>query len=165
MELRRRSAVSTYLEVFVLVGVASGASALVFSMVGKYGASSQGAAVMVTYVSIKQGLNEAVVKLVVENTGSVPFSSFTVSIQGIPAAQFYVSLVNVGTGLTVSPSPASGTSPASVTESVSVPPGQSLAVTIVIVSGTEFTAGSRYSLIVSTSAAAQQQVFAVAVPA
>src|SRR5271157_2045385 len=111
--LEPRAAVSTYLEVFVLIGIAIGGSALVYATTTKYQSVAQGAGVTVSQASIRQGLNQAVERLVVANTGTVTFSSFTISTVGtaggISNAQFYVTLTNVATSSSITPSLTSGT--------------------------------------------------------
>ena len=170
MEPRERKAVSTFLELFILIGVVIVGTAIVFSAVTRYESASQGPSIAVSDASIRQGSNAAVEKMVIANTGTVSFSSFTVSTSlgsaGIASSQFYITLTNPATGASVTASPASGTTgDSSITETVTISPGQSVLASITIVSASEFTIGARYSILVSASAGTQQQVFAVAVPA
>ena len=170
LEHRARTAVSTYLEVFILIGVAIGGSALVYATTTKYQPVAQGPGVTVSQASIRQGSNQAVERMVMANTGTFSFSSFTISTVGttggIPNAQFYVTLTDVATSASITPSPASGTTgDSSVTETVTSSPGQSILASITIVSGSEFTIGQSYTVIVSTSGAAQASIQVVAIPA
>jgi hypothetical protein len=60
LELRKRKAVSTYLEVFILIGIVTAVTVLVFSAVTQYEPVSQGPSISVTDASIRQGLDQAV---------------------------------------------------------------------------------------------------------
>lgn len=170
LQLRERRAVSTFLEVFILIGIVIAGTAIVFAAVTKYEPVSQGASVGVSDASIRQGSNQAVMRVVIANTGTVSFSSFTISTVGTSAgianAQFYVALINVATSSTVTPSPASGTTgDSAITETATISPGQSVLATITIVGGSEFTIGQSYSVTISTLPAAQATVQVAAVPA
>jgi hypothetical protein len=158
LEPRRRAAISTYLEVFILIGVAVGGSALVYAVTNKYQPVAQGPGIITSQVSIRQGANQAIERLLVGNVGTVTFNSFTVSTTGsaggIADAQFYVTLTNVAAGASITPSPASGTTGDRViTETATIAPGQSVLATITIVSANEFTVGQSYSIVVSLSGA------------
>lgn len=168
--VRKRKAVSTYIEVFILIGIVVAGTAIVFSAVTKYEPVSQGASIGLSDASIRQGSNQAVERMVIANTGTVAFSSFTISTvgtaAGIPNAQFYVTLTNVATSSSITPSPASGTTgDSSITESATISPGQSVLVAVTIVGASEFTIGQSYSVTVSTSPAAQATVSVAAVQA
>ncbi len=166
MEPRARAAVSTYLELFILIGVVVGGSVLVYATTTRYMPVAQGPGVTVSQASIRQGLNQAVERMIIANTGTVSFSSFTITTVGIVNAQFYVTLVNVATSSSVTPSLASGTTgDNSITETVTISPGQSTLATVTVVSASEFTVGARYSILVGASAGTQEQIFAVVVPA
>jgi hypothetical protein len=93
--------------------------------------------------------------VLVSNTGSSPASSFSVSIPGIGQSQYYVTLADASTGAAVAASPSSGSDPSSVAESVAIAPGQSLRVTVVIASSSEFVVGQRYNMLVSEAGGAQ----------
>ena len=161
MEHRSSKGVSTYLEAFVLLGAVTAGAVLVGAASGLYGGAAQGAALSVPDASVTQGAGGAVERVEVSNTGTIPYSSFTVATQGIPSAQYYVTLTNAATGGSMTASPSSGSNPSSVTENVDVDPGQSVVFSMFVLSGTEFTLGSGYSVTVTTQPAAQQQVFVV----
>jgi hypothetical protein len=163
--LARRSkvAVSTYLEVFVLIGLATAGSAIVYGMTAGLGESAQGPGLLVSYASIRQGQNAAVERLVFTNTGQAPISSFTLSTAGIASAQYLVTLTDAVTGSSVTPSPSSGTIPSQVIQGVTVMPGETISVTLIILSGAEFSIGTRYPVIMS-STGAQQLQFVTALP-
>ncbi len=166
MEPRVRSAVSTYLEVFILIGVAVGGSGLVYAATAEFRPAVQGGVVNLSQASIRQGANQAVERMVVSNTGTVSFTSITISTVGIPNAQFYVALANLATGTAVAPSLASGnTGDSSITESVTLAPGQSILASIIVVSTNEFTVGQSYTIIVGASGAAQASMQVAATPA
>lgn len=165
MEPRARKAVSTFLQTFILVAVAVGASSMVYEAANNYASAAQGPSVAVSDVTIRQGSNVAVERMVIANTGTVAFSTFTILNVGIASGQFYIILTNPATGAPVTASPASGAAPSSITETATIPPGLSVLASVTIASANEFALGARYSVVVSTSAAAQQQVLVVAVPA
>jgi hypothetical protein len=165
LEPSTRRAVSTYVETFILLAVAIAGSSMVYAATSNYTTAAQGPAVAVSDCIIKQGSNVAIERMVLANTGTITFSSFTILTSGIPSNQFYITLTNAANGAPIAASPPSGTTPASITEAVSIPPGQSVLVSITIVSPNEFTLGTRYSIIVNTSPAAQQQVLVLPVPA
>ncbi|MGP8125827.1 MAG: hypothetical protein ACLQEQ_08215 [Nitrososphaerales archaeon] len=170
MQLRERRAVSTFIEVFILIGIVIAGTAIVFAAVTKYEPVSQGASLGISDASIKQGSNQAIVRMVVANTGTVSLSSFTISTVGTSAgianAQFYVTLINVATSSTITPSQASGTTgDSAITETATISPGQSVLATITIIGAIEFAIGQSYSVTVSTSPAAQATIQVAAVPA
>lgn len=118
-----------------------------------------------TDLSIVQGSGEAIERIVISNTGTVLFNSFTISTQGIAPNQFYVSITDAATRSPIAPSPSSGTAPALVVESVSLKPGQSLIVSFAIQGNPEFSIGSTYNIVVSSPAGAQSAAETVAIPA
>ena len=166
MEPKARLAVSTYLELFILIAVAIGGSALVYSVAYQYQPVVQGPGVTISQASIRQGLNQAVERVVLANTGTAAFNSFTLSTAGIANAQFYVSLTDAASRSSIAPSSASGTTgDNSITENVALSPGQSIVVSITIVSGSEFTVGQSYAVAVSTSGGALSSLRVQAVSA
>ncbi len=160
----KRRAVSTYLETFILVAVAIAGSSIAYAATSNYTSAAQGPTVTVSGCIIKQGSNIAVERMVISNTGTVAFTSFTILTPGIASNQFYVTLVNAANGTPITVSTASGTAPTSITETTSILPGQSVLVSVTIIGSNEFTLGTRYSVIVSTSPAAEQELLVFAIP-
>lgn len=160
MEPETRRAVSTYLQTFILIAVASGASVFLYSSLGGYSASLQGVSISISNASVRQGSALAFETVQVANTGTVSISSFTLATPGISSTASYgVSLENIASG---SSSSSSGTGPASIPLTVTIAPGQSELVTVTIYAGNVFTIGTGYSLyVVASGASAQQAVSAV----
>ena len=170
MEPDRRRAVSSYLETFILVAVAAGGSAVVYSAMGRLASGSGGAAFVVTGLDIRQGPYQAVETAVLSNTGTVPLSSFSLSQGGSAAPSFCISMADESSGDPISftpPPPACGggvaSNPTSLTVSMASPlaPGQSAALTVVVYSAGEFAPGSLYYA-VFTAGGASGQASAVA---
>lgn len=143
----------------MLVAIVSGASVFVYSAIGYYSASLQGASISISNVSIRQGSGLAIETLQIANTGNVQLSSFTLVTSGISSAAAYSgTLENPVTG---SLTAFSGSSPGSMVIATTLPPGQSLLVTVTIKAGNVFTLGTGYSLYVAASGASAQQAVSV----
>ena len=163
---RARAGVSTFLEVFILVGVAFGGSSIAYGATGALSRSLQGPSLSVTGATISQGLDAAVERLTVYNSGSTAAGSFTVATTGVASsAQFCYSALNpVTKSIALSTCPTLSTNPTSVLFSTSLQPGASMVVELDL-SGAPFVVGSSYPVTVSTRAGAQQTVEVEAVPA
>jgi hypothetical protein len=154
-----RAAVSTYIEVFVLVAVVMACSALVYAAATSLAASGTGgASVAISLATIKQGANEAIEKVTVANAGTVTLTSFTIATSGpsfsYSSATCQLSLLNPSTGSMTSPT-CSFTGPVS-SGTVNLLPGQSLVATVTIdASSGLFAVGALYTVTVSTPQAAQ----------
>ena len=150
----------------MLIAVVLGASTLVYSAASRMAASAQGgAAVAISSATIKEGVDVAVERILVANTGSVVLNSFTVTTIGASSsATFYLSLLLPSTGFAVSSSCGAGTNPMSVPVCLNLSPGQSVVVTITIDAG-PFTVGTPYTVIVSSQQAAQASQRVLAAPA
>ncbi len=159
----KRRAVSTYLETFMLVAVAIAGSSIAYAATSNYTSTAQGPAVAVSDCIIKQGSNVAVERMLISNTGTVAFTSFTILTPAIASNQFYITLTDAASGTPTVASQASGTAPMSITETTPILPGQSVLISITIIGSNEFTLGTKYSIIVSTSPAAEQQLLVFAV--
>ena len=165
MTRERRPGVSTYLETFILIAVAAGGAAAVFSAAGGYISSAGGASIAVSGLEVRQGPYLAVERVSLTNTGSLRVASFTVTTGDSSAAQYCATLVDESSGSPVafSAPPAacgSGTSanPASVTITPSRPisQGDSVAITLLVSSADQFQPGVDYNVVVSASGAAEQ---------
>ncbi len=101
MEIRTsRRAVSTYLETFILIGVVVGGSALVYATTIRFSAPVQNSSsITVSDVSIRQGSGVALEKMVISNTGTVSFTSFTITNVGSSSlAPYGLVVTNTVTG-------------------------------------------------------------------
>jgi hypothetical protein len=103
LEPSRRSAVSTYLETFILIGIVVGASVLVYAMLGGYSASLQGPSISVSDASIRQGSGLAIETFLLSDTGNAQFASFTLTNAGLSSstASYGVSLQDQASGSTI----------------------------------------------------------------
>ncbi|MDA4129055.1 MAG: hypothetical protein OK422_06350 [Thaumarchaeota archaeon] len=164
MRRRNRVAIAAYIESFTLIALVMAGSAYVYSTATQYGVSAQGPGLTISSSSLRQGLDVAVEKLAILNTGTVPLTSFTLTTQGSPSSgAFYLSLVNPENPSSAPSSTCGmGTNPASVTICSSLLPGQSLLVTLTM-TGNIFAVGGMYLISVSATPIAQglQQVPAV----
>jgi hypothetical protein len=173
LEPDRRLGVSTYIETFILIGIAIGGSAIVYSAMGGYAASAGGPSVAVSNVALSQSSDVAVEKVTISNAGTTSFAWFTVRTAGVSSSLSYCAELSDSTGKPIgfsSPPPACGsgtaTNPGSITitPTTAIPPGQAVILTVVVSYPSEFTIGASYSVTVSTSAGALQVVAAAAVP-
>jgi len=163
---RRRPGVAAYLEVFILIGVAAAGSVAVLAAGLRLVASAQGADVSVTEGSIRQGAYQAIETVLVQNTGSVSFSSFEVSTSGVSSgASYCYAIYDPVTLLTMtSTCPSMSTDPEVVPVTAVVAPGSAVLVEITMV-GQAFAPGSACTIEVTTSAGSQGAIAAVPVPA
>ena len=166
MARRSRTAVSTYIEVFILMAVVLGGSGLVYAAAMGLAYSSQsGASVQVTGATIRQGEAVAVETVTIANTGAVPVSSMTLETAGTSSsASFFLSLLNPSTGSTISSGCGAGANSASVPMCFALPPGQSVIATLTIETQL-FAVGARYTVIVSASPPAEAAVQVLAASA
>ena len=87
LEPRARRAVSTYVEVMVLMALVLGTSALVYLAATNISASGTGgASVSISLAAIRQGADAAVEKVTVANTGTVTITSFTMTTVGVTSS-------------------------------------------------------------------------------
>lgn len=162
---RSRHGASTYLELFLLIGVATGGSALVYTTAGTYAAGAQGPVVSVSAATIRQGSGIAVERLAVSNTGVGPFLTVTISTPLLPSSAMYCYSVSRSTGPVSSTCPVLSTNPSSVTVAANLPPGDTVTIQLTILGGSVFAVGSTYTVVVTTSNAAQASLQVVALPA
>jgi len=163
---RSRTAVSTYIEVFILMAVVLGGSTLVYAAaMGMAYSSQSGASVQITGAVIKQGEAVAVETVTIANAGTVPVSSMTLTTAGAATSgNFYLSLLNPSTGSAISSACGAGANSASVPMCFALPPGQSVIATLTI--GEQlFAVGARYTVIVSASPPAEAAVQVLAASA
>jgi len=156
-----RRAVSTYVEVMVLMALVLGASTLVYlTATGISSSGTGGASVAISLSTIRQGTVVAIERVTLANTGTTTITSFTITTVGITSsAACYLSLLNPATGSATSPT-FSFTGPVS-SGTISLPPGQSVIATVTI-DASLFTVGTRYAVLVSASPAAQATMQVVA---
>ncbi len=166
MEPRERRAVSSYLEAFVLIGVAVGGSGIVLQAASTYSAAVQGPSISVTGATIRQGAYLALESLTVYNTGQIPLNSFEVSTQKVlSSASYCYSLLDpIAQNVISSTCPSMSLNPSLVTFSSSVAPGGALLVELTVM-GSAFALGTSCLVTVTTSAGAQQSMNVQVVPA
>jgi hypothetical protein len=166
LSLRRRSGASTYIEVFVLIGIAAGGSAAVLSAVLPYSSALQGPSVNIEDTSLRQGAYIAIESLTVYNSGQTAMSSFVLSTSQAPVlAPYCYTTYNTATGAELtSTCPATAGNPGSVSVGYPVPPGGSVGVVVTIM-GQAFTVGEGCAVTVTTSAGAQQTAEVQVAPA
>lgn len=156
---------SEYLATFILIGVASGGSALVFAAVSGYGPSVQSPGVSIVAPSIRTAGDFDTESLMVYNDGPTAISSFTVSTYPVPAASSYCLTLTDPRRMVLledtCPSMSSGS--ASILVPRSVPSGGALLVEIYL-SGGSFAAGSTATVSVASSSGAAQTAQVQVVP-
>lgn len=166
MRPSRRRAVAGYIEVFVLVGVALGGSAVVYGATSVYGSSLRSAAVSIVSASVSQGSYLAVERIALFNDGQVTSASMTISTPQAPqAATYCYSVASPSTMAVISSTcPSSTPDPRSVTIAYALPPGGSVLVEV-FVQGARFNIGSSLIVIVTTSSGAQDSAGVQVLPA
>jgi hypothetical protein len=162
----QRVAVSTYLEVFLLIGLVIGGSAVVLAAGLPTMGSARGPAVSLADATIRQGEHVATVSVLVYNTGSTPFGSFVLSTEGVSAASSYCyALYEPQEGSSVfTTCPRLALDPTSVTVSTYLNPGKGVLMQLTVL-GAPFSPGTISSVTVTTSSGAQQSVDVEVVPA
>lgn len=157
---------SAYLEVFILIGVAAGGSAMVLGAVSAYASPLRGPAVAIEDPSIRQGAYAAVEKLTVFNAGSVDVETFTLTTSGVGSASGYCYTLfdPANSSLLSSTCPQGSADPSSVAIPHALRPGQGVGVEITI-GGVAFSPGSGVVLTVVTSAGGAQTVGVQVAPA
>lgn len=165
MSRRGRCGVSAYVEVFVLIGIAAGGSAVVLGATIPFVSSLGGPSVSVQDESIHQGAYLAIVRLTVMNPGMIPIASFDVSTSQVPKSSSYCYAVyDLATGArSAGTCPTTLGNPASVTIDYPVKPGGAAGVVITIF-GQVFGIGSTCTVTVTTPAGAQQAVDVLVAP-
>ena len=149
---------STYVEVFLLIGVALGGSGIVLGAGLNAVSSARGGGVSLEDATVHQGEYAAVESVLVYNTGDVPFS-FALSTTGVsPAATYCYTLYDPAGGNELQTSCPGGTTDPAVFDSASaVEPGRGVLLQLTIL-GAAFSLGTVSRLTVSTSAGAAQSV-------
>lgn len=158
--------ISTYLQTFLLIGVALGGSAIAYKTVYQYSGEAPTQSLAVSNPSIRQGTNFAVERITVTNQGTAALSSFSVLTQGISAALTYCASVwNPQTQTTIiNNCPTMTANPTSVQFSASIPAGGSYVVVLTILGANAFTVGRSYELTLTSSGGSQAAVGVVATP-
>ena len=151
---RGRPGVSTYLEVFLLIGVAVGGAGIVLGAGLDAVAPAHGGGVSVGDPSIRQGAYAAVESVVVYNTGDAPFT-FVLSTTGVSAAAPYCfSLSDPSDGAVTYASCPAGSNPGAVVVPSEVAPGEGVLLEITV-TGAAFTTGTESTITATTSAGAE----------
>jgi len=165
LEAKRRG-VSTYLELFLLIGIAVGGSGIVLDASMNIVSQSQGGSVEILGASVRQGTYAAFESITLSDAGQKPVSSFTVSTQPVSTSvSFCYSVVNpVSMAVLKSTCPAMAGNPTSVAVTSTVAPGQSLLLQLVI-AGQAFALGSSSTITVTGADGSQGSTTVEVVPA
>ncbi len=160
-----RTAVAGYIQVFVLIGVAIGGSALLLDATFAYSGSLPGGSIYMVYASLRQGGSAAVETVAVMNGGQAPVGSFIITTSQAPASAAFCSIIYSGsTQSVVSDScPTLQSNPGSVRVTSTLNPGACLTVELVI-TGSAFSVGSTHMVTVSAPNGAQQSQQVQVVP-
>jgi hypothetical protein len=161
-----RAAVSTYLEVFILIGLAIGGSGIVFEAGLNDTASARGPAVSMSDATIRQGEHVSIESAAIYNTGGAPFSSFVMTTGGVSAAASYCyTLYDPQDGTTLlTTCPGLAADPASVEVVTDLSPGRGVVVELTI-TGAPFSLGAVTVVTITTSSGAQQSMDVEVLPA
>ncbi len=151
-----RAAISTYVETFVLIGVAVGGASVIFGAASAYTSPARGPSVSIDGASIRQGAYLAVERLTVYDSGDTPVSSFTVSTLGVSGSSLYCyTLTAPPSGAVVATDcPPASPGPSSVMVQSSISPGKALQVELIL-TGVAFASGSTATVTVTASDGAQ----------
>ena len=154
-----RPGVSTYIEAFILIGIAAGGAGVVLEAALGYANAIPGPSVAIEDPSIRQGAYAALETLTVVDTGSGTFQWFTLETTGVPASASYCySLYDPGNASVLSSDcPPSSSGPDPLTVGHPLPPGSALVLTVTI-EGDAFTVGSSSLVTVTASDGAQGSV-------
>ncbi|MDG6909872.1 MAG: hypothetical protein JRN08_05845 [Nitrososphaerota archaeon] len=157
MAPRNRRGVSTYLEVFVLIGLAVAGSGVVLGAGLNAASSSDGPALSLLDATVHQGRYFAVESVAIYNTGDKALGRTVLSTGGVPASSTYCYALYDPLGGTelASTCPAMATDPASVVLGSGPEPGRGVLV-VLTVEGSPFAVGSSVRVAVTTDAGAQQ---------
>lgn len=170
---RNRKGISTYIEVFILIGVVLAGSVAVYAVVSQYEAGASGPSIALQSARIAQGSQYAIVSVQVSNTGDKAFSSLTIQEAQMslnPQPSWYLSLTNpsdnqvisVNGGLPYTCSVTNGVLTISFTGAYTLSVGSSIQASITISGSNRFTVGTAYQVVVGTTGGAQASVNAVA---
>lgn len=160
-----RTGVSAYLEVFLLIGVATAGSGIVFGAAAGFFGSLGSPTLSIAAVSIRQGPYAAVESVTVVGSGQGSLGNLVITTSGVPSSStFCYSILDP-----VSRSALSSTCPTLQpnpgTLSVSPPSGAGISVLVeLVIVGNIFTPGSSHLVTVTSSGGAQQSSAAQVVP-
>jgi hypothetical protein len=162
-----RRGVSTYLQTFLLISVALGASFTIYRTVQTYSGQISAPSVSISYPSIKQGAGVALESITISNLGTGPTGDITVMNPEAPASALYCyALWDPTSQSTVSTTcPNLKQDPTSVQLAWSLSPGASGVFELTVKGSGAFAIGQSYPVTVAASSAAQDTVDIVAVPA
>ena len=166
MEHRLSPGVSGYLEVFILIGIATGGAGLVLGGLSEYASTYQGPSLSISGASIRQGTNLAIETLTVYNSGSGPSSAFMISTsQAFASTSYCYSVLDPRTATQVSSTcPTLTADPREVPIASVLLPGEALLVELFI-AGTAFSPGADPLVTVTASTGAQASEEVPVVPA
>ncbi len=151
-----RAAVSTYVEAFILIGVAVGGASLVFSAASPYASSAQGQSISLGVSTIRQGVYLAVERVALYNLGNAPISSFTILNEGVSgsAAECFALSVPPSSAVVATNCPPSGPGSNPLSVGYQIPSSGALLVELTL-TGKAVTIGSTVGIVVTASTGAQ----------
>jgi hypothetical protein len=157
LRLRRRPGVSTYLETFLLVAVALGASSVAAGAALTYAAAGEGPSMTLAGASASQGPDAATEWVAVYNAGTVALGPLAVDTAGVSgSSQFcYTAFDAASLAVEASTCPSMAAGPSSVSVQVRVLPGRGVSIELVF-SGQAFTVGEACEITVSAAQGTQQ---------
>ncbi len=166
MAPRGGKGISGYLEVFLLIGVALGGSAIVAQAAFTYSASTGGPSLTLSGATISQGAAAAVEELTVYNSGTTRLGPLSVDTAGVPSTAKFCLTVSDPENQTVlySGCPSLTGDPAAVAVPLTLAPGTSAAIELAL-PGVQFEPGSVCSVTVTATGGAEQTVDVDVVPA
>ena len=161
--LRHRAGISTYLQTFILIGIALSGSVLVVRAIT--GLTSASTSMSVSNFSVRSGAKFSYLQFTVVNQGTVSITSLVVLTPGaLKSATYCYEAWSASTQATLaSTCPSMTPDPTSVSLPLALPPQSSAQVEIVI-SGGAFVSGRAYAGTVLSDPASQVSFSAVAVP-
>jgi len=160
----RGKGIATYLQTFVLIGVALGGSIIAFREVSAYANSSGGPAIQVWSASITQGAGVVIERLTVSDTGSTEFPYVIVLNPDLAAGASYCYTLASTSGMAEGGTcPSMSTDPTSIRVGANLTSGGTLVVSIIL-EGSTVSQGTDYPLLVSAPGASVVSEQVVASP-
>ena len=166
MRPRGKRGVSTYLEVFLLIGVAIGGSGLVLGAATRYLGSSSGPSVSIVSAAIRQGPYSAVESVAVAESGAGSLGAFNLTTSQAPESAPYCYSVDdpVSGEVLSSTCPGQAVGPGTI----EIPPGSVRGGSVlveVVVAGWAFAPGSSHLVSVTASDGSEASAEVEVVPA
>jgi hypothetical protein len=154
---RRKRGISTFLETFILIGIAAGGSGVAMGAALRYFGSLGGGSISIVGASIRQGAFSAVESVTLVYSGETPAASFTLSTSQAPSsASFCLSLFDPANETVLTDScPSWQTDPGTVEVTTPLVPGDEVTIQLVITGGV-FAVGSSHTVAITAEDGSQQ---------